>query len=150
MIVHVPAKDIKIGDTVVGVSWNELTSETEQDPATWSATSATEMKTVPTTIRNIIPSIKDITIYFNENTTKRFSLEQTVLVKRNETYMFISTGTVEVGDIIVEKVENQGFVETRVDSINTIDETRNVYQFDAAPIDVLLAGDIVVHNLKMF
>ena len=145
-----PAKDIKVGDIVAGVSWKELTSELAQDPNTWSSDSLTDINIVPTTVRGIIESVKDITMYFNENTAKRFSLEHTVLVKRNEKYMFITTGTVEIGDIIVEKVENKGFVEIPVTAINTIDETRNVYQIDADPIDVLLAGEIVVHNLKMF
>jgi hypothetical protein len=89
-------------------------------------------------------------MYFNGDMSKRFSLEQTVLVKRNDVYMFITTGTVEAGDVILQRVENQGFTEIKVESINTIDETRNVYQLDASPIDALIAGDIVVHNLKMY
>ena len=149
-IVYIPAKDIKIGDIVAGVKWDELTSEIDEDPSVWSSKSITEMTVVPTTITNIIPSVKDITMYFNGDMSKRFSLEHTVLVKRNDVYMFITTGTVEVGDIIIEKIENEGFAEKTVESINTIDETRDVYQLDASPVDVLIAGDIVVHNLKMY
>jgi len=135
---------------VAGVKWDELTSEIDEDPSVWSSKSITGMDVVPTTITNIVPSVKDITMFFNGDMSKRFSLEHTVLVKRNDVYMFITTGTVEVGDIILQRVENKGFVEVSVESINTIDETRNVYKIDASPIDVLIAGDIVVHNVKMF
>lgn len=145
-----PMKDIQIGDTVVGVNWDELTSEVQQDPATWSATSMSNAGIVRTQVRGIIPSVKDVTMYFNGDVTKRFSLEHTVLVKREETYMFISTGTIEIGDTIIEVGPEWTFVETNVDSIDTIDETRNVYQIDADPTDVIIAGGIVVHNGKVY
>jgi hypothetical protein len=146
----VPMKDIKVGDTIVGASWDELTSEMEQDPFTWSSESMTNAKIVETEVTNIIPSVKDITMYFNNDINKRFSLEHTVLVKREDKYMFITTGTVELGDTIVETGPDWTLVETSVLSIDTIDEERNVYQIDASPTDILIAGGIVVHNLKMF
>jgi hypothetical protein len=64
--------------------------------------------------------------------------------------MFIATGTVEVGDTIIQGGDDWTFVETNVDSIDTIDETRTVYKMDAAPTDVIFAGGIVVHNGKVF
>lgn len=146
----VPVKEIQIGDTIIGVSWNELTSEIEQDPFTWSSETMTDVNVIETKITNIAPSVKDITIYFNNDESKRFSLEHTVLVKRENKYMFISTGTVEIGDSIFETGPDWTVIETPVLSIDTIDETRTVYKLDAAPTDVLIAGGIVVHNGKMF
>ena len=143
-------KDIKIGDTIVGASWDELTSEMEQDPFTWSSESMTNAKIVETEVTNIIPSVKDITMYFNNDINKRFSLEHTVLVKREDKYMFITTGTVELGDTIIETGPDWSLIETSVLSLDTVDEQRNVYQIDASPTDILIAGGIVVHNLKMF
>jgi hypothetical protein len=149
-IEFLPAKDINIGDTVIGANWDELTPEVEQDPASWSATSMSNAKIVETKIVGIVPSQKDVTMYFNGDPTKRFSLEHTVLVKRDGIYMFIATGTVEVGDTIIQGGDDWTFVETNVDSIDTIDETRTVYKMDAAPTDVIFAGGIVVHNGKVF
>ena len=143
-------KEIQIGDIVVGANWDELTSEMQQDPATWSATSMSNPAIVETEVRGIIPSQKDVTMYFNKDLTQRFSLEHTVLVKRENVYMFISTGTIEIGDTIVQLGPEWSFVEEPVISIDTIDETRTVYQIDAAPTDVIIAGGIVVHNGKVF
>ena len=89
-------------------------------------------------------------MYFNGDPAKRFSLEHTVLVKRDDVYMFISTGTIEIGDTIIQGGDDWTLVETVVDSIDTIDETRTVYRLDAAPTDVIIAGGIVVHNGKTF
>ena len=57
----------------------------------------------------------------------------------------------EIGDVLVQHdpINNQ-FHEVNIESIETIDETRTVYEFDAAPHDILIAGNIVVHNLKAF
>jgi hypothetical protein len=108
------------------------------------------MQQVQTTVMNINSFEKDITMYFNGDMSKRFSLEHTVLVKRENKYMFISTGAVEIGDIIIERASDSNFEENPVTSIDTIDETRTVYKLDAAPTDVLIAGGIIVHNAKAF
>jgi hypothetical protein len=147
-IIFTPMKDIQVGDTVVGVNWDELTSEVEQDPTTWFATKMSNAATIDTQVVGIIPSHKDVTMYFNGDISKRFSLEHTVLVKRDETYMFIATGSIEIGDMIVEVEPDFTLIERPVLSIDTIDEPRTVYQIDAAPTDVIIAGNIVVHNGK--
>ena len=86
----------------------------------------------------------------NNNMNQRFSLEQTVLLKRNNIYFFGSTGQLEVGDILLEKQESGEFNEITVNSIEFIDEQRKVYEFDATPNDLLIAGNLVVHNRKIF
>ena len=101
-------------------------------------------------IKNIIPSIKHVTIIINNSDEKRFSLEQTVLIKRNETYFFGTTGILEVGDILLERQNDNSFAEISVNSLTLIDEERTVYEFDASPVDTLLAGNLVVHNIKRF
>jgi hypothetical protein len=147
-IVPTAMKDIQVGDTVVGVNWDELTSEVEQDPTTWFATEMSNAAIIDTQVVGIIPSHKDVTMYFNGDISKRFSLEHTVLVKRDGTYMFIATGSIEIGDTIVEVESDFTLIERPVLSIETIDEPRTVYQIDAAPTDVIIAGNIVVHNGK--
>jgi hypothetical protein len=47
--------------------------------------------------------------------------------------------------------EDNVFVEVLVESTTVIDEPRTVYQFDAAPNDIIIAGGlsgVIVHNAK--
>ena len=47
--------------------------------------------------------------------------------------------------------EDNLFVEVLVESTRILDEKRTVYQFDAAPNDIIIAGGIsgiIVHNAK--
>ena len=73
-----------------------------------------------------------------------------ILIKRNNKYFFGTTGTLEVGDTLVEKTSSGEFVEIEIKSLETIDEQRTVYQYDAEPGDILIAGNLVVHNAKGF
>ena len=56
---------------------------------------------------------------------------------------------IEIGDIITE-YNGSEFVEIEVTQVDLIDEERFVYQLDASPTDVILAGSLVVHNKKAF
>ena len=72
-------------------------------------------------------------------------------MKRNNSYFFGTTGILEIGDIVIERDQISGeFYEINVNSLNMIDEQRYVYEFDATPNDILLAGNLVVHNRKIF
>ena len=143
------ASEIAVGDTIWSVQWNGLNSETEFDPYTWSSDKIEDIKMIPSQVSNIIESVKDITMTINNDTESRFSLEQTILIKRNNVYFFGSTGILEKGDTIVERVNGE-FIETVVDEITMIDEQRKVYEFDAAPHDILIANGLIVHNKKFF
>ena len=135
----------------MSVAWDGLTDEFNLDPYTWSADSIENIKLVESEITGIIESVKDITIIINDDQDKRFSLEQTVLMKRNNSYFFGTTGILEIGDIVIERDQISGeFYEINVNSLNMIDEQRYVYEFDATPNDIILAGNLVVHNAKRF
>jgi hypothetical protein len=144
------AQDMKIGDIVWSPSWDEMVNETELDPYMWNSESLSNLKLEKTEIKNIIPSIKDITLYINDDLLKRFSLEQTVLVKKNGTYFFGTSGILEVGDVMIARNEDGSFDEVQVSKITLVDEERTVYEFDADPTDLLIAGGLVVHNSKRF
>jgi len=110
----------------------------------------TGMYLIKTTVANVIPSVKDVTLILNGKTNQRFSLEQTILIKKNDIYYFGTTGILEIGDVMVERQEDGSFLEIPVTDITIIDEQRTVYQFDADPVDTLIAGGLVVHNSKRF
>jgi len=81
----------------------------------------------------------------------KFSREQTILVKRNGVYSFMLTGVLEVGDVLFKiNSSGSGFDELPVTSIELIDGFETVYKFDAEPTDLLIAGDLAIHNLKFY
>ena len=82
--------------------------------------------------------------------TKRFSLEEQIFVKKDGTYQYLPTSQIDVGDYMVIKNAEQNFAEQPVTNITYLDEERTVYKFDAGPIDTLIAGDMLVHNGKLF
>ena len=149
-IAYKTAKEIVIGDKIWAVTWDEIVDEFILDPYKWISDSVSNVRRVESSITNIIPSQKDVTLTINGDSGKRFSLEQTVLVKRNNKYFFATTGTLEIGDILVERKEDDSFVEILVSEITMVDEERTVYEFDASPTDTLIAGNLVVHNSKRF
>ena len=144
------AKDITLDEEVWSVTWNGQENEFTVDPYTWSSESIENITNVKTRIKSIKSSIKDATIIINENPDQRFSLEQTVLAKKQGKYFFSTTGILEPGDSVFMRNEDNLFVEVLVDSTRIIDEQRTVYQFDAAPNDIIIAAGIVVHNAKGF
>ena len=145
-----PARSVSIGDEIWSASWDGLVDEFTLDPYTWQSEELENVRLSKTKITNIIPSIKDVTVIINEDNKKRFSLEQTVLTRKNDIYYFGTTGILEIGDTLIERKSSGEFVEININKIDLIDEERTVYQFDAAPGDILLAGGLVVHNAKRF
>jgi hypothetical protein len=147
------AKDITLDEEVWSVTWNGQENEFTVDPYTWSSESIENITNVKTRIKSIKSSVKDATIIINENPDQRFSLEQTVLAKKQGKYFFSTTGILEPGDSVFMRNEDNLFVEVLVDSTRIIDEQRTVYQFDAAPNDIIIAGGlsgIILHNAKGF
>ena len=139
-----------LDDEVWSVKWDGQTDEFTVDPYTWSADSIENVELVKTKIKNIKPSIKDVTLIINNDPEKRFSLEQTILAKKQGKYFFSTTGILENGDSVFVINSDNTFNEILVESITVIDEERTVYQFDASPNDILIAGDLVLHNAKGF
>jgi hypothetical protein len=149
-ILYKPAKDIKIGDDVCSATWDELIDESFGAPYDDPSATLTNATLNTTRIVSAYPSIKATTMYFNNDITKRFSMEEQILIKRDSMWQFVNSATVNVGDTLLTKNENHTFDETPVIAIDIIDGDRQVYMFDCEPTDTLIAGDIVVHNYKVF
>ena len=145
-----PARLVSVGDEIWSATFEELVDEKALDPYTWISNSLTDVHLSKTKIVAVIPSMKDVTMYINDDMTKRFSLEQTVLTRKQGQYFFGTTGTLEVGDTLIERKSSGDFVEILVKKIDIVDEQRTVYEFDADPVDILIAGGLVVHNVKRF
>jgi hypothetical protein len=144
------AKDIKVGDEVYSAIWDELIDESFGDPLDTPSTTLSNVRMNTTIVKNAIPSVKATTMYLNGDVTRRFSLEENILVKRNDQYQFIGSGSVVVGDKVIQKNDYHTFDEIDVEEVTLLDEERVVYTFDCEPTDTLIAANIVVHNRKTF
>jgi hypothetical protein len=143
------AKDIKIGDKIWSITWEGLLDDL-QDPSasTIYPENLMGVERVQSEIVQIDPSTKDTTIYFNGDITKRFTAEEKVLIKRGISHLFVEAKTITTSDFIFEATDS-GIIETPVSSVDYIEETRNVFKFNAFPVDTIIAGNMVVHNSKV-
>ena len=143
------AKDIKLGDQIWSITWEGLLDDL-QDPSasTVYPENLQGVQRVKSQIVQIDPSVKDTTIYFNGDKNKRFTAEEKVLIKRLDSHIFVEAKTVTEDDFIFEATDS-GMVATPVTGIEYIEETRNVFKFNAFPVDTIIAGNMVVHNSKV-
>jgi hypothetical protein len=100
----VKAKDISVGDTVYSLDFNEISTEDEYNYRIWNSESLTKKteEFVETTITNIIASVKDNVMYFNDKEDSLYSLEQTMFVKDTDgVYRIKLSGAISVGDTLI-------------------------------------------------
>jgi hypothetical protein len=143
------AKDIKLGDKIWSITWEGLLDDL-QDPSasTVYPENLQGVQRVKSEIVQIEPSIKETTIYFNGDKNKRFTAEEKVLIKRGSSHIFVEAKTITTADFIFEATDS-GMIATPVTGIDYIEETRNVFKFNAFPVDTIIAGNMVVHNSKL-
>ncbi len=143
------AKDIVLGDKIWSITWDGLLDDL-QDPGalTIYPENLENVKKVQSEIVQISPSTKETTLYFNGDIAKRFTPEEKVLIKRGSSHIFVEAKTIKNSDFIFEATDN-GITATPVYSIDYIEETRNVFKFNAFPVDTIIAGNMVVHNSKV-
>ena len=144
------AKYIMAGDEVFSATWDELIDESFGTPYDEPSATLTNAILNTTKVVSVVPALKAATIYFNDDITKRFSLEEQILIKRNDMWRFANSANIVVGDKLLTKNEDHSFDETLVTATTVVDEERTVYMFDCEPTDTLIAADMVVHNGKTF
>ena len=144
------AKALVMNDELYSAIWDELVDESFGDPFDDPSATLTNVRMNTTTLKGISPSMKSTTMYINGDITRRFSLEEKILIKRDGMYQFVNSGTMLVGDKILEATESGSFVESDVTEITLVDEQRVVYSFDCEPTDTLIAAGLIAHNRKVF
>ena len=149
-IVMKEAKSIKVGDEVFSTIWDELIDESFGSPFDDPSATLSNLRMNTTTIKSIVPSMKATTLYINGDIKRRFSMEENILIKRDGLYQFANSGTILVGDKVIQKNDSHTFDEVEITEITPVNEERVVYTFDCEPTDTLIAADIVVHNAKAF
>ena len=145
----IQAKDIKVGDVVSSVRFEELsTDETAYSLDLWSSISMTPIETLETKIKSIkIEKPVDSYISINEDL---FSGEHKILINKNGIYKFIEVKDIVIGDLVFK--QNGTTLDTLewvpVQSIQNINENATVYLFDTEDDDVLFTKGMLTHNIK--
>jgi hypothetical protein len=143
------AKDIVVGEKIWSISWDGLLDESVDPSASTIYPEVLEtVSRVASEIIAIAPSVKEKTLFFNGDIGKRFTEGEKVLIKRDNTHIFIEAEKILTTDLIFQ-AEEFGMTAIPVTSVEYIEETRNVFKFNAFPVDTIIAGDMVVHNSKV-
>ena len=148
-IIHKPAKEVNIGDKIWALTFDEYIDESKEGYKGYLySKTLTNTRVVQCTVEGIIPGTRKDTIIFNNDSNKRFSFTERMLMKRNNIYQYIPAGDVVVGDIYIARNADNTISEKPITHIDIPTETRSVYRFMVEPVDHLFAGDMVVHNYK--
>jgi hypothetical protein len=145
----VKAKNISVGDTVLSLDFNEISTEDEYNYRIWNSESLTKKieDFVETTITNVIASVKDNVVYFNDKQESLYSLQQTMFVKDSDgIYRIKLSGAIGVGDTLIHVSGDGSVIEEPVIKVDFIEEDHTVYTFSAEPYDWFIAGGFLVHN----
>lgn len=143
-----PAREVAVGDYVWSIKWDELVEEAQDPYALLSYNSLTNLTMDQTQIVSVNVSTKASTMIINNDISKRFTAEEKILIKRDGKFMFEQVINLIPGDYIHELVDGQVKL-VLVENTEVIDQVRDVYMFNASPIDTIIAGNMVVHNSKV-
>jgi intein/homing endonuclease len=145
----VAAKDIKVGDKVLSFDISEKKQESDAGVLfMWDSNSLTieDKKPVETEVVRVIEKGDSAIIYFNENTESKYSITQPVFIRSGDSYKIRTTGSIEVGDFIVNVDSGGNITEEEVLDITIEEELGTVYQIDCEPHQWFIAGGYLVHN----
>ena len=152
-----PARDIKVGDTLLTVNAEALTAESNATPLQINVKDLKITGLVHTQITNVIVSDKSDRVYFNGNSEVQFTETHPIFVKRNNEYRVIEAGSVVEGDILIniniDKLSEpldikKAISEVAVSKVNKkiLDVAKDVYTFSCNPYNWYFAGTILTHN----
>jgi hypothetical protein len=85
-------------------------------------------------------------MYFNEDPGAKYSTTQPMFVKIDGTYKVRTTGSLQVGDILLRVNEDGTTEEQEIFDIVIESGMSTTYQIDCEPYDWFIAGGYLVHN----
>lgn len=143
----VAAKDIKVGDKVLSYKIEEKPQSEDSNVFMWNSTSITLSKDVSETeIVRVVEKKDSAVMFFNGNSDVKYSITQPVFIKSGNEYKIRTTGSLELGDLIIGVDINGNIIEEEIIDITIEDKLETVYQIDAEPLQWFIAGDYLVHN----
>lgn len=149
-VISKPAKDIRVGDKVWSGTFDEYIDESADGYKGYLySKTMTNVRKVQSEVMAIIPSIRKETIYFNDDTSKRFSLTERIVINRKGIYQYVPSNDVLIGDYFIQYNEDGSITEAEITNRTIVEqEQRDVYRFSVEPVDHIFAGNMLVHNYK--
>jgi hypothetical protein len=147
-----PVKSLVEGDILLTPNIDELPTSGidggEWNTEYWESNTLTTSSLKETKVLQIKSKQAPALIYFNNNENAKFSLQQSIFVKRNDIYEVLITGVVQEGDYLIKILEDGSMAEEKVESIHLLEQEATVYTIDVDPEDWYIAGGLLVHNLR--
>ena len=147
----IPAKDIKLGDTVYSVVLKELDTEHRPVKEFVVASSLTfeNSEPVETTITAIKVQYKDGIIYFNGKEDAKYSSQQAMFAFVDGVFMVRNSGELKIGDSLIKVLEDGTYELEKISEITILEGNSPVYEFSCNPYHWFIAGGYLVHNIKI-
>lgn len=146
---EIPAKDVILGDKILVPLLAENTDDSPGDdnPSmfAWSSETLTFGEVVETDIVDLAPKMSPC-IYFNGNESAKFSITQTIYVKRDGLYKILPTLELVVGDTLIKVLEDGTYGEEVIETLHQVEIPEMTYLIACEPQDWFVAGGYLVHN----
>jgi hypothetical protein len=142
----VAAKDLAVGQKITSFIIDELGIDEEDEMFTWKSDSLTLDSEYVEAEVNLIVEKTNYIVYFNGDTSARYSTTQPVFVKSEESYKIKTTGSLTVGEILIKPNFDGTYQEIEIVDITLEEEVDVTYQISCEPYDWFVAGGYLVHN----
>ena len=147
---YVKAEDLKVGDTVSSIRFEELSDdESSYVIENWSSDTLTPIEVTTTTIRAIKREV-DSEAYISLN-GDLFTPEHKILIELKGFYQFAMAGDVPLGAKVLKLSGDtlEGLIWDTITSNEVVLKTVKAYLFDTEDQDVLFTKGMLTHNYKM-
>ena len=136
------AKDIKVGDTLITKTFDQLPVGHFAEVIMWMGMGGlTNYRDIESTVTEIVPSVVEETVIINNNPDMRFSTMEDILTIKRNVYKFIPSREIKPGDTLVTKDSLMV-----VENVETVNETRTVYMFSRDPLGLVIAGNLLCYS----
>ena len=142
------ARDISVGDILITKTFDDMPILNHNELQEWSSDKDKTYNTIESRVTKINESEVESTVIINGDKYKRFSIQEDVLVLREDKLIFVISSELKSGDLIVKNPEeslNDGPL-YQVRSIEIVKENRKVYDFVKEPFGLMVADSLLVYN----
>lgn len=143
---YVLAKDISTDDILLTRTFDELPITNHDGLRNWSSTINKDYKVIESKVTHIKKSEVSHTVIINKDNYKRFSTEEDILIVREDRLMFVIASQLRIKDKIIKDQDESVSPYCIVDSIDIIEENREVYDFTREPFGLIVADSLFVYN----
>jgi hypothetical protein len=142
----VAAKELKLGQKLISFEIEEMGTDEEDEMFAWnSETLNLGSQQKETEIVTLFEKVNNI-ICFNGDQGARYSTTQPVFVRVGNLYKVQTTGSLEIGAILIKPNLDGTYEEIEISDIAIEEEVDVTYQINCEPYDWFVAGSYLVHN----